>query len=202
METEVFWKEEFGDDYHQRQKETEVGSVISNIFFFSKILSKTQGVKRIIELGAGTGQNLDAINKLGHDLALIGVEINEQAALEIPCGFVFRQSIFDFEPPNYEHADLAFTKGLLIHILPDDLPEAYGVLYRSSGRYVLICEYYNPTPVEVEYRGHSGKLWKRDFAGEMMEKYPDLQLVDYGFTYHKDQSPQDDLTWFLMEKRK
>jgi len=202
MEAEAFWKEEFGDDYHKRQKEAEVGSVLSNIFFFSKILSKTQGVKRIIELGAGTGQNLDAINKLGHDLALIGVEINEQAAMEIPCGFIFRQSIFDFEPPNYEHADLAFTKGLLIHILPADLPAAYDVLYRSSGRYVLICEYYSPTPVEVEYRGHSSKLWKRDFAGEMMEKYPDLQMVDYGFTYHKDQFPQDDLTWFLMEKRK
>jgi spore coat polysaccharide biosynthesis protein SpsF len=40
-------------------------------------------------------------------------------------------------------------------------------------------------------------------AGEMMERYPDLALVDYGFLYHKDPVfPQDDITWFLMEKRK
>lgn len=45
-------------------------------------------------------------------------------------------------------------------------------------------------------------LFKRDFAGEMLEKYQDLQLVDYGFVYHGDANfPQDDLTWFLLEKQ-
>ena len=41
----------------------------------------------------------------------------------------------------------------------------------------------------------------QDFAGEMLEKYTDLRLVDYGFFYHKDESSNlDDITWFLMEK--
>jgi len=32
--------------------------------------------------------------------------------------------------------------------------------------------------------------------------YQDLQLIDYGFVYHRDPNwPQDDLHWFLMEKR-
>jgi hypothetical protein len=44
--------------------------------------------------------------------------------------------------------------------------------------------------------------FKRDFAGEIMDRFPDLRLVDYGFVYHRDpQFPQDDFTWFLMEKR-
>jgi hypothetical protein len=35
----------------------------------------------------------------------------------------------------------------------------------------------------------------------MLNKYPDLQLVDYGFVYHGDANfPQDDVTWFLLEK--
>jgi len=65
----------------------------------------------------------------------------------------------------------------------------------------LMCEYYNPSPVEVNYRGHSGKLFKRDFAGEFLDKFSDVKLIDYGFVYQRDPAfPQDDLTWFLMEK--
>ena len=65
----------------------------------------------------------------------------------------------------------------------------------------MVAEYYNPTPVSINYRGHTDKLFKRDFAGEIMDMYPNLKLVDYGFIYHRDDAfPQDDITWFLMEK--
>ena len=77
----------------------------------------------------------------------------------------------------------------------------YEKLYTASNKYILICEYYNPSPVNVSYRGHSDRLFKRDFAGEMLEKYIDLKLVDYGFCYKRDKAfPQDDITWFLLEK--
>ena len=53
----------------------------------------------------------------------------------------------------------------------------------------------------LNYRGHKDRLFKRDFAGEMLEKFPDLKLVDYGFSYRKDPAfPQDDITWFLLKK--
>jgi spore coat polysaccharide biosynthesis protein SpsF len=98
--------------------------------------------------------------------------------------------------------DLTFTKGVLIHINPDRVADAYASLVRSSRRYVMVCEYYNPSPVEVTYRGHEHALFKRDFAGEILDAYPELRLVDYGFTYHRDpQFPLDDSTWFLMEKQ-
>lgn len=44
------------------------------------------------------------------------------------------------------------------------------------------------------------KLFKRDFAGEIMNKYK-YELIDYGFTYRYDKFPQDDLTWFLLKKK-
>jgi len=67
---------------------------------------------------------------------------------------------------------------------------------------VLIAEYYNPSPMEIPYRGHSNKMFKRDFAGELMTRHPNMTLVDYGFLYRRDPNwPQDDITWFLMEKR-
>jgi spore coat polysaccharide biosynthesis protein SpsF len=112
---------------------------------------------------------------------------------------VWQGSLFDY--PIDDVVDLSFTKGVLIHLAPDLLPKAYAQLYHSSRRYILIAEYYNPAPVEVNYRGNQGKLFKRDFAGEILDLYPDLQLRAYGFAYHRDPLfPQDDTTWFLLEK--
>ena len=64
----------------------------------------------------------------------------------------------------------------------------------------MVAEYYNPSPVNLSYRGNEETLFKRDFAGELMEQYG-LKLVDYGFIYKRDNwAPQDDITWFLLEK--
>ncbi|WP_293060548.1 MULTISPECIES: pseudaminic acid biosynthesis-associated methylase [unclassified Moorena] len=111
----------------------------------------------------------------------------------------YAQYILDFWPT--QKYDFVLIKGVLIHINPDKLAQVYRLLYESSNRYICISEYYNPTPVELNYRGHQGKLFKRDFAGELMDQFDDLRLLDYGFVYHRDnQFPQDDTTWFLLEK--
>jgi spore coat polysaccharide biosynthesis protein SpsF len=45
------------------------------------------------------------------------------------------------------------------------------------------------------------RLWKRDFAGEMLDRFPDLKVVDYGFVWRRDPiAPMDDITWVLLEK--
>jgi spore coat polysaccharide biosynthesis protein SpsF len=97
--------------------------------------------------------------------------------------------------------DFAFTKGVLIHINPNELENAYDLLYRcvKPNGYIMMAEYYNPTPVSVEYRGEKDKLFKRDFAGELMDRYFNLELIDYGFTYHR-KSSNNDINWFLMKK--
>jgi len=193
-----FWRSKFGDDYNKRQK----NMVESNTAFFAKALARTHGIKRTLEYGAGTGMNMLALTRLIPDVETMGVEINEEAAQMIPCGYVFRQDIFDFEPPREMIPDLVYTKGLAIHIAPEDLDSFYQKLYNSTSRWILMAEYYCPTPREIEYRGNSGKCWARDFAGEMLDIYPDLELVDYGFVWRRDTNfPQDDLTYFLMEKR-
>ena len=54
----------------------------------------------------------------------------------------------------------------------------------------------------VKYRGYDNKLFKRDFAGELLNLYPDLKLIDCGFEYHKiPPFMNDDITWFLIEKK-
>jgi spore coat polysaccharide biosynthesis protein SpsF len=136
-------------------------------------------------------------------MELGAIEINESAVKELRewggTNRIHHGSILDFNPDRTW--DIALIKGVLIHINPDFLPQVYELLFRSSSRYILIVEYYNPTPVDVVYRGHAGKLFKRDFAGELLDKFPSLRVVDYGFVWHRDPVfPQDDPTWFVLEK--
>ena len=197
---ESFWAGEFGDEYAERN----VGEnlVASNIALFSRVLGYTNNVKSVLELGANIGLNLIAIHSLLPSAAITGIEINAKAHLIMSkLNFVeaVQTSLFNLQTDR--KWDFVFTKGVLIHLAPDMLQETYEVLYNSSSRYIFICEYYNPVPTEVKYRGHDSVLFKRDFAGEIMDTYPDLRLVDYGFVYHRDSNfPGDDLNWFLMEK--
>ena len=197
---EQLWAGEFGDDYIVRNRDDAL--IASNRALFKKILSRTEGVTSAVEFGANIGNNLHALRELIPQVELHAVEINASAAAEIRRwggATVEVASLLDFTPSR--QWDLSFTKGVLIHLPPQALPEIYHKLVACSRRYVMVCEYYNPSPVEVSYRGHEQALFKRDFAGEIMDAHPELTLVDYGFTYHRDpQHPLDDSTWFLMEK--
>ena len=202
-EQEAFWAGAFGNEYVDRNKNEHL--ISGNIALFAKIFSCTENVRSVFELGANIGLNLIAIKHLLPNAALSAVEINKKAVAELEKvlkeAVVYQQSILDFSWDANPHQDLVFIKGVLIHINPDMLSQVYQSLYRLSKRYICIVEYYNPTPVSVSYRGHEDRLFKRDFAGEMMDKYNDLRLVNYGFVYHRDLNfPLDDLTWFLLEK--
>ena len=134
-------------------------------------------------------------------MILAGVEINDAAydRMKTVADFAYHGSMLD--DLGVGKWDMSMTRGVLIHIAPDDLPKAYEALYKSSMRYICITEYYSPAPRMIPYRGKDNLLWARDFAGEMMDLYP-LKLVDYFFTYHRDpQYPQDDVTTFVMERK-
>lgn len=200
-EQEEFWAGTFGNEYINRNNSDEY--LASNLNFFSKAFNQIGRPDSLIEFGANIGMNLRAIKLLFPKIHLHGIEINKTASEELASFLgkdnVYNGSIFDFQPN--QKFEVSLIKGVLIHINPEMLHEVYSKLYNSSSKYILICEYYNPSPVTINYRGHSDKLFKRDFAGEMLEKYSDLKLVDYGFSYKRDIAfPQDDITWFLLEK--
>lgn len=201
-EQEVFWAGNFGDEYIQRNQSQEY--LAANLNFFSKALKQVVNPCSILEFGANIGMNLRAIKLLFPSIQANGIELNERAATQLSEllgeGSVFNGSIYDY--PVTKQFEIALIKGVLIHINPEMLPVVYKKLYDASSKYILVCEYYNPSPVSVSYRGHQDRLYKRDFAGEMLDTFSDLQLVDYGFVYKRDISfPQDDITWFLMEKK-
>lgn len=198
---EEFWTGEFGNEYIERN----VGErlVASNTALFAKILSKCSPVSSLIEFGANIGLNLKAIRNLLPDAELEAIEINATAVEQLKAwggvNKIHHESILDFSVDRTW--DIVLIKTVLIHINPDQLHNVYKALYNASSRYIVVVEYYNPSPVEVNYRGHTGKLFKRDFAGEMLDEYPDLRMVEYGFVWRRDPMyPQDDCTWFLFEK--
>ena len=204
-EQENFWAGEFGNEYISRNQSPTI--LASKTAFWAQCLKKCNlkipNERNILEFGANIGLNLRAISTLFPNINMTAVEINEKAASicqKINGVDVFNGSIFDFE--SEKNYDLTFTAEVLIHINPDKLAVVYEKLYKYSKKYILVSEYYNPTPVEVPYRGNSDRLFKRDFAGELMDKYSDLELIDYGFAYHRDNNfPEDDATWFLLEKK-
>ncbi|MBT5400812.1 methyltransferase domain-containing protein [bacterium] len=200
-EQEVFWSGEFGDNYIDRNRSKELLS--ANTSLFASILSSSGKIDSILEFGCNIGMNLESIKSLLPEVKLSGIEINKKAISKIKNLEqieVFHDSILEIEMDR--SFDLTLIKTVLIHINPEELDKVYSRLYKFSNKYICIAEYYSPSPVEVNYRGHSDKLFKRDFAGELMRKYPDLDLIDYGFIYHNDPVfPQDDINWFLLMKK-
>lgn len=207
------WGGDFGSEYAKRSP----GNPEANVAMFKRALGFMEskpnqigscwqphrGIGTILELGAGVGSNIVALRKMFKDALIAAVEINPTAIERLiatgAANEMYQDSLLTWTPPR--QYDLAFTKGVMIHIPTEDLKRAYGALYRASRKYILVAEYYAPTRTEIIYRGRAGMLWKDDFAGQMLDTYPDLRMIDYGFHYHRDQHPQDDITWFLMEKR-
>ena len=88
---EQFWQGKFGDEYTERN----VNYVENNYQLFEKIFVdelnpyRTAGyfeskVKSIIEFGAGSGQNILALQKIFPDARYTAIEINETAIKSFP----------------------------------------------------------------------------------------------------------------------
>jgi spore coat polysaccharide biosynthesis protein SpsF len=203
-EQEEFWAGEFGDVYSDRN--TDEWRLKGCIEFFEEILSLTEkgAVKSICEYGANTGNNLLALRMISSDFKLYGVEINKKSfnilkARNVGFEKAVNSSILEcgFKDNSF---DLTFTSGVLIHINPDALIENVKKIVSTSNRYILVNEYFSHSPVEVEYRGHSGKLFKRDFGSFYLDHFPELKVVSHGFIWMRLNPSFDNMNWWLFEK--
>jgi len=203
---EEFWRGDFGNEYTERCIGKDL--VANNIEFFRRSIRELLNVpfhNSVIEFGANRGLNIKALELLGFDVdEITAVEINAKACDElrkIDGLKVVESSIYGYD--GDKKYDLVISKGLLIHIHPNDLHNVYGALYNSAkvGGHILVAEYFAPKTTEVLYRGNDNRLWRGDFAGDMLGLYSDLKLVDYGFISRRDPiAPQDDLNWWLLKR--
>jgi pseudaminic acid biosynthesis-associated methylase len=198
---ERFWAGQFGADYIARNSSP--GHLAASIAMFTAMLARTERLNSVLELGANIGLNMRSLRMLLPHARLEAVEINPEAysaVSKIEGVTAHNTTLLGFRLK--ERVDLAFTCGVLIHIAPEALSKAYETLYECSNRYILVAEYYSPSPVEIPYRGERERLFKRDFAGDLLETYPKLRLLDYGVFYRRDTTFKfDDTNWYLLEKR-
>ena len=110
---------------------------------------------------------------------------------------IVNSTILNFK--SHKKYDLVLCKGVLIHINPKQLKKIYEKIFNLTNKYILIAEYFSPKPEMIRYRGFKNKLFKRDFTFEILQNHKQLKLINYGFVYHKDKYPIDNINWFLLK---
>ena len=157
----------------------------------------------ILEVGANIGNNLRALRQLT-PAEFFAVEPNAKARARLVDDAVVAQDkvlegiASSIALPDAA-VDLAFTSGVLIHIHPDDLLASCREIHRVARSYLVCIEYFSDRAEEIAYRGHTERLFKRDFGGFWLDHFSDLRSLDYGFAW-KRVTGLDNLTWWLFEK--
>jgi spore coat polysaccharide biosynthesis protein SpsF len=200
----AFWRGDFGDAYADRNAADDAALAGRRTMWRRMLAPLAPPPRSILEVGANIGLNIRVLAALT-DAELFAVEPGAKARAKLAaCGALPPGNVHDGTAAAVPFADasidMVFTSGVLIHIAPDDLLPSCRDMHRVAGRYVACAEYFNPTPVEIEYRSQHGFLWKRDFGAFWLDNFPDLELIDYGF-FWKRATGLDDLTWWLFRKR-
>ena len=181
-----FWQGKFGDQYSKRSGITRA-RVVQRIWMWTRILRAVEHClpTSCVEIGPNVGLNLHALDQV-LDANLFAVEPNASARKVLAeSGILPQDHIFegfgDSIPLEDSAVELSISSGVMIHIAPENLLSTYRELYRVSSRYFVTIEYFSDQPEAIEYRGHTDRLFKRDFGMYWHENFSDLELVDYGF---------------------
>mgnify|MGYP000899907940 CR=1 FL=1 len=196
-----FWKSKFGNSYTKRNnKKKVIQSLTRHYRSVFKKKFKTD-IRSIFEFGTNRGVNLDCYKKISKSLDTNGLEINKLAyRIASKNHNILNISALDFVPEK--KYDLVVSRVFLIHIDPKNLDKIYSKIFKTSKKYIYIEEYFNPNPVNINYRNNKNVLFKRDFVKDLKKKYK-LKVLSYGFNWkYDDKKPLlDDTTWFLLKKQ-
>ena len=154
-----------------------------------------------LEVGCNVGNQLLQLQQLGYT-NLSAVEI-QTYAVEVAKSRVRDVSVSQGSalalPYDNDSFDVVFTSGVLIHIAPEDLPQAMAEIHRCAKTYIWGMEYYAPHVTQVNYRGHERLLWKMDYARRYLECFKDMDLVcEQHLPYLQNQNVD---TVFLLRKK-
>jgi pseudaminic acid biosynthesis-associated methylase len=193
---ERLWRTEFGDEYVERNRRA--GEKRRS--FWQKLLSELDA-QTVLEVGCNIGVNLDWIVRLRQPRLVCGVDVNLKALNELRRAVPDASVIWSLGrqlPFRDGCFDLVFTTGVLIHQPEDSLSLVMAEIVRCSRRYILCGEYFASETIEVEYRGQTGALFKRDYGRMYKERFPQLHLCTQG-VLSREQG-WDDIRYWVFEK--
>jgi pseudaminic acid biosynthesis-associated methylase len=199
-----FWRGDFGNAYTDRNSNA-AEHLRARVAMWSPIMASMVGAppRSILEVGANIGNNLRALRQLT-SAEFFALEPNQKArGVLVDEGVVPAKNVHDGFAASIDlpagAVDMAFTSGVLIHIHPDDLEASCREVHRVASRYIVCIEYFADTPEEITYRGHSERLFKRDFGGHWLDLFPEMETMAYGFAW-KRLTGLDNLTWWVFRK--
>ncbi len=198
------WEGAFGDAYIDRNP-CSPDLLRKRIIALCKIFQSVglSHPQMILEVGANIGMNIRALQYLTN-AQLHALEPNSRARdVLVNEQILPKDCIHDGSaehlPFEDRSMDLVFTCTVLIHIPPDTLNQALKEIYRVAKRHILIIEYFSPFEEMVQYRGQSDMLFKRDYGSVLLDLFPNLELLDYGF-FWKRVTDLDNVNYWLFRK--
>jgi pseudaminic acid biosynthesis-associated methylase len=198
-----FWKETYTDEYIKRNSEFDLALGIQGWKIITKRIKDP--IERILECGSNIGRNINFLNHIYPTSKKSIIEVAQKPFQIVTSRYelehTFNGPLLECDFPH-NYFDLVFTNGVLIHIHPSEVLANMQKMYECSKKYILISEYFNRTPVTIEYRGELNKLFKSDFGKTFITNF-DVDLVDYGFLWGHiyDSAGFDDITFWLFKKK-
>ena len=197
---EIFCSEQYAEDYIKKNAEFDA---ILGVQAWEKMLASTSGITSLLECGCNIGRNIDSLDRLLPSASKSIIEISKPAFDFVSNRHALAQKFNGsiLESSLEGSFDLVYTMGVLIHINPDELLANLQKAYDYSSKYLLFGEYFNRTPIMLDYQGQKNRLLKRDFGKLVIENFP-VKLLDYGFLWGHiyDAAGFDDVTWWMFEK--
>jgi pseudaminic acid biosynthesis-associated methylase len=190
-ETSDWWKGDFGSEYQRRN----IVTWENRVPFWEHIVELTQATS-FLDVGCACGWNMLALRRINENFEMSGLDVNLDALREAQrSGLDVMEGTADKAEELFGHnaAQVVVTSGVLIHVAPADLVKTMKSIMDASSQYVVAVEYDSPEEVEVNYRGHAGRLWKRPF-GKLYEAMG-LSLVETG-----EAQGFDSCQYWLMER--
>ncbi|HMO18052.1 MAG TPA: hypothetical protein PKA63_07555 [Oligoflexia bacterium] len=197
-----FWTRDYTEEYLERNSVFDFDLGVKG---WKQITSKIETPKKILECGCNIGRNINFLNSVFPNATKSIIEVAKQPFDIVTSKYSFElaqnASIIDSDLPQ-TYFDLVFTHSVLIHINPEELVTNMKKIYDYSSRYIILCEYFNRTPVMIEYRNQLNKLFKSDFGKTFITNF-EVSLVDYGFLWGHVYDPAgfDDITYWVFEKK-
>ena len=156
---EIFWSEQYAEDYIKKNAEFDTGLALEA---WGKMLASTSGITSLLECGCNIGRNIDSLERVLPSASKSIIEISKPA-----FDFVSRRHALaqKFNGSILESSlegsfDLVYTMGVLIHINPDELLANLQKAYNYSNKYLLFGEYFNRTPIMLDYQGQKTAFLK------------------------------------------
>lgn len=203
LEQLKFWKEQYTEEYMIRNSEFDLHLGLQA---WRKITNSIkEPLSEILECGSNIGRNINFLNFLypqaRKSIIEVAIKPFEVVTSRYKLNHAFKGSLVESDLPENSF-DFVFTNGVLIHIHPDNVLANMQKMYDYSNKYIMISEYFNRSPVMIEYRGESNKLFKSDFGKTFITNF-DVELVDYGFLWGHlyDNAGFDDVTYWVFRKK-